>query len=409
MTNTTQIDKQSNNWQIKKIEDIAEVVGGGTPSTKNPDNFGGEISWITPKDLSEHKDRYIGRGERSLTKQGLDNSSAKILPPNTVLLSSRAPVGYTAISANELCTNQGFRSMIPKKDISSEYLYYLTKANTHVFESNASGSTFKELSGGRLKKLSFLIAPESEQKEIAFVLSSLDDKIELNRKVNQTLEAIGKALFRQWFVDFEFPNEEGKPYKSSGGEMVDSELGEIPEGWEVVEVGRYLEILDSQRVPLSRRERAKRQGDFRYYGATGVIDHVNDYLFDGIYLLIGEDGTVVGESGRPYTQYVWGKFWANNHAHVLQGKPPFSTEYMKLFFDNIRIKPYITGAVQPKLNQGNLKSIPLLVSPKSLLSDFQKYIETLFALTRNNEEQINNLEKARDSLLPRLISGKLRV
>ena len=227
--------------------------------------------------------------------------------------------------------------------------------------------------------------------------------------MNNTLEEIGKALFKQWFVDFEFPDENGRPYKSSGGKMVNSELGEIPEGWEAGHFGNVVENFDSKRIPLSNREREKRKGDFRYYGATGVMDHVNDFIFDGIYLLVGEDGTVITNKETAVTQYVWGKFWVNNHAHVLKGKNGFSTEVLKLFLEVTNIAPYITGAVQPKLNQNNLNSIPVVLPKKEILAEFSGLIDLLFSKYRQTHDEIERLTSIRDSLLPRLMSGKLRV
>lgn len=256
-----------------------------------------------------------------------------------------------------------------------------------------------------------------EQQQIASILSSLDDKIELNRKMNKTLEEIGKAIFKRWFVDFEFPfdfaqgkpNEDGKPYRSSGGKMVESELGEIPEGWKYGSLIDGVVILDSKRIPLSSREREKRKGSYPYYGATEIMGFVNDYIFDGIYLLVGEDGSVIKENGSPFTQYIWRKFWVNNHAHVLQGTNGFSTEFIHIFLNLTNITAFVTGAVQMKLNQENMKSIPMVNPPTELLNKFNKVIDSLYYQIRANLEQIRVLTQIRDSLLPRLMSGKLRV
>lgn len=429
MTNTIKSNKQPNSWRVRKIEDIAEVVGGGTPSTKNPDNFGGEIPWITPKDLSEHKDRYIGKGERNLTKQGLHNSSAKMLPSNTVLLSSRAPVGYTAISGNELCTNQGFRSMIPKKNVNSEYLYYLVKANTHVFESNASGSTFKELSGGLLKKLSFLIAPEPEQKEIASVLSSLDDKIELNRQMNQTLEEIGKALFRQWFVDFDFPfdfaqgkpNLEGNPYKSSGGEMVNSELGEIPRGWSVKRIKDFGDIVLGSTPSKKNRD---------YFGGDIPFIKIPD-MHNRIYVFETEDTlTEKGLNAQNSRTLPQNSICVSCIATVgeiclttqtcqtnqqINSVIPNKDIYMVYLFYRLKlmkkqlIKYASGGSATLNLNKTNFSKIKIIVPPEDLLEKYKNFVNPLFSSIRSNSQENIFLSKARDFLLPKLISGKLRV
>jgi type I restriction enzyme S subunit len=142
----------SNSWTEFTIEEIGDVIGGGTPSTKNPDYWEGDISWITPKDLSGYNYKRISKGERNITELGLTKSSAKLLPKNTVLITSRAPIGYVAIADNEVTTNQGFKSIVLKDGFDSDYVYYLIKSNVRLLESVSSGSTFKEISGNELKK-----------------------------------------------------------------------------------------------------------------------------------------------------------------------------------------------------------------------------------------------------------------
>ena len=232
-------------WKELKIEDFCEVIGGGTPSTKEDSYYGGDISWITPRDLTNYKNRFISRGERNITDLGLKNSSAKILPKNSILLTSRAPIGYLAIAENEVCTNQGFKSLIvdaAKADYN--FVYYLIKSNVERIKGLGTGTTFAEISGSVVKGLKFTIPDLPTQTAIAEILSSLDDKIELNNKINQELENLAQTLFKQWFIDFEFPNENGEPYKSSGGEMVESELGEIPKGWKVETLEKYVKIIN---------------------------------------------------------------------------------------------------------------------------------------------------------------------
>ena len=191
-------------WKECTIADLGEVVGGATPSTKNLENYeNGTISWITPKDLSAFNGRYIFRGERNITEIGLRSCSTKLLPKNTVLFSSRAPIGYLAIAAKEMCTNQGFKSVIPNADTDYMFLYYLLKYNKDNIENMGSGTTFKEVSGNTMKSIKVRIPIDiEEQRKIAVVLSALDDKIELNTAINENLEQQAQAIFKAWFVDF---------------------------------------------------------------------------------------------------------------------------------------------------------------------------------------------------------------
>jgi len=178
-------------WIECKISDIGTVVGGATPSTKKLENYdNGEIAWITPKDLSTFSGRYIVRGERNITEIGLNSCSTQIMPKNTVLFSSRAPIGYVAIAANEVCTNQGFKSVVPNTNTDPLFLYYLLKYNKDKIESMGSGTTFKEVSGNTMKNIVVSVPKDKKvQEKIGSILGSIDDKIEENVKINNNLAA----------------------------------------------------------------------------------------------------------------------------------------------------------------------------------------------------------------------------
>ena len=179
-------------WIECRISDIGTVVGGATPSTKKTENYdGGEIAWITPKDLSSFRGRYIKHGERNITEAGLKSCSTQLLPKNTVLFSSRAPIGYVAIAENELCTNQGFKSVIPNENIDPLFLFYLLKYNKKEIEGMGSGTTFKEVSGNVMKNVMVRV-PKSKtiQQKIATILGSIDDKIEENERINDNFNVL---------------------------------------------------------------------------------------------------------------------------------------------------------------------------------------------------------------------------
>ena len=178
-------------WKECMISEIGTVVGGATPSTKKAENYEcGTIAWITPKDLSTFKGRYISNGERNITEVGLKSCSTQLLPKNTVLFSSRAPIGYVAIAQNEVCTNQGFKSVIPNSDTDPLFLFYLLKYNKDKIENMGSGTTFKEVSGNTMKSIKVNVPCEyEEQRKIASILGALDDKIEENERINNNLVA----------------------------------------------------------------------------------------------------------------------------------------------------------------------------------------------------------------------------
>jgi len=175
-------------WKRCTLADLGEIVGGATPPTKNESYYGGDIAWITPKDLSTFHGRFISRGERNITAEGLKNSSARLMPPHSVLFTSRAPIGYVAIAENEVCTNQGFKSIVPNADTDYLFLYYLLVHNRDRIENMGSGTTFKEVSGSVMKQIEvFVPSDKAEQRAIAETLGAIDDKIENNSKINHHL------------------------------------------------------------------------------------------------------------------------------------------------------------------------------------------------------------------------------
>ena len=176
-------------WKTYKLEQVGEVVGGATPSTKCASFYNGSIGWITPKDLSKHNGRYISYGKRNISEQGLKSCSAQMLKKGSVLFSSRAPIGYVAIAEEDVCTNQGFKSIIPdRKIVDPMFLYYLLVFNKQKIEDQGSGTTFKEVSGSVMKHFEVNIPDISTQKIIASILDSIDSKIELNRRINHNLK-----------------------------------------------------------------------------------------------------------------------------------------------------------------------------------------------------------------------------
>lgn len=210
-------------------------------------------------------------------------------------------------------------------------------------------------------------------------------------QVNENLLQQAQALYKDRFVDL-------KPFD-----------GEMPPDWRLGTVSEIIELHDSKRIPLSSRERANLAKIYPYYGATSVMDYVDRYLFDGIYLLLGEDGTVVDSKGFPILQYVEGKFWVNNHAHIITGKNGFTVETLYLLFSLTNVQSIVTGAVQPKISQGNLNKVSVVIPSEAELSAFNSIVQPIFAQIRNLRAENDRLAATRDTLLPRLMSGELDV
>lgn len=319
-----------------------------------------------------------------------------------IVITREAPMGECAMLPDALECCLGQRMVLLRPDASrvvGRYLLYALQSprlQRQIGMHEGTGSTVSNL---RIPALEALLVPSPSlraQSAIASILGALDDKIELNRKMIRNLDGISQAIFKSWFIDLDRVS------------AMDAQSG-LPAGWQWVQLGRVVENLDRRRVPLSSRERAERSGTYPYYGAAGRIDSVDDYLFDGEYVLVGEDGSVIDENDRPVVQYVWGKFWVNNHAHVLQGCGGVSNEQLVAFLRQVNVRPYITGAVQPKLNQGNLNRIPFLLADASTCAEFDSVAKPLFARSIACNDEALILERLRDALLPGLLSGELPI
>ena len=321
-----------------------------------------------------------------------------------VVLTTEAPLGEVAqLDDANIALAQRVVTLRGKSDVlDNTYLkyYFLSNVGKQRLKARETGTTVTGIKQSELREVLVDVPPYKVQVRIAEVLKSLDDKIEVNRRINDNLEQQAQALFKSWFVDFE-------PFRDQP--FVESELGMIPEGWRVGTLFDVAEIFDKQRKPLSGKEREGMKRLYPYYGATSCMDYVDNYLFDGIYTLIGEDGSVAKEDGSPYMQYVWGKFWVNNHAHILQGKNGFSTEMIYVFLSITNIQHLVTGAVQAKLSQANMQKIVLAIPPKIVLNQVRPIIDSMYETRREREIESRRLSELRDTLLPRLMSGEIKV
>lgn len=280
-----------------------------------------------------------------------------------------------------------------KDGVSKRFLYYVLSDDTFFDYSMATSKGTKMPRGDKAAIMKYEVPDFTyeEQEKIAEILEALDRKIQLNTEINENLLQQAQALYKDRFVDL-------NPFD-----------GEIPMDWHLGTVSEIIELHDSKRIPLSSRERANLAKIYPYYGATSVMDYVDRYLFDGIYLLLAEDGTVVDSKGFPILQYVEGKFWANNHAHIITGKNGFTVETLYLLFSLTNVQSIVTGAVQPKISQANLNKVSVVIPSEAELSAFNSIVQPIFAQIRNLRVENDRLAATRDTLLPRLMSGELDV
>lgn len=303
--------------------------------------------------------------------------------------------GIIEAGTENLLVSTGFTVVTVDTTIADPYFIYYYLTQSSVIESlqaiaEQSTSTYPSIKPSDIEDIELDLPELETQKKIGSTLRMLDRKIALNEEINDNLLAQAQTLYKQFF-----------PYGVQD---------DLPDGWRIGTVGEIIEIHDSKRIPLSGADRTKMEKKiYPYYGAASLMDFVDNYIFDGKYLLLGEDGTVVDDAGYPILQYVWGQFWVNNHAHILTGRLGYDVESLYMLFKQTPVKSIVTGAVQPKISQANLRSVQVVIPPEHNLREYNDLVEPLFSLFRANEEECKTLTALRDSLLPKLMSGELDV
>lgn len=365
-------------FEWRPLSDLARLESGHTPSRRVPEYWDGEIPWIGIRDATANHGRVIDDTAQHVTQLGIENSSARVLPAETVCLSRTASVGYVVAMGQPMATSQDFVNWVCGPELDARYLRYLLVSEQQSIRRFAYGSVHPTLYYPDAKALHVGIPALSEQRAIADVLGVLDDKIEANRKLAATADDLARALLRRAVHD------------SSRG----------------VEVGSIATFHNKLRVPLSSRERSEMRGDVPYYGANGQIDSVNTHIFDGEYVLVGEDGTVQADDGTPVLSYIMGRAWVSNHAHVLTGEG-ISTSMLYCLLKTARVDHAVTGAVQPKLSMRNLKGVRVKVPDD--ISKASDSISPLIVLQLRVQSESRTLATIRDAVLPKLMSGQLRV
>ena len=389
------------NWKTVKLSDIGEIVGGATPPTSREEYYNGDIPWITPKDLAGYHERYITRGERNITKEGLDACSVRMMPQNTVLFSSRAPIGYVAIAKNAICTNQGFKSIIPNNNIDSLFLYYLMIYNRDKIASVGSGSTFKEVSATTMRSIEVDIPDIQTQRTISNILNSLDEKIEVNQRISDNLQQQATTLFESWFVNYE-------PWN-----------GIQPADWKNAPLGTFVEIKRGG-SPRPIQDYLSNSG-LRWLKISDVTSLNSPYVLkikehikeEGLRktVLLKAGELVLSNSATPGIPKILDVDSCIHDGWLYFPKSELSKFYLYLFFNHIRkeLVALGNGSVFTNLKTDILKNFPATKANEETLHKFDSLVKPLFDAILNTERENYELETTRDILLLKLMSGEIDV
>lgn len=406
-------------WIETTLGEIAEWASGGTPKATESKYYGGDIPWLIIGDLN---DGEVYKSAKTITKLGLENSSAKIAPINSVLIAMYGSIGKLGIAKIECATNQAiaFTQKI-YGNIPYKLLYYYLFSIREDLLKQGKGGAQQNISQTVLKEVSFPLPPLPEQQRIVEKLDALMARINNSKarleKIPTLLKsfrqsvlaaAVSGELTKKW-------REENKlePVTSCNEFDKKSFIGydDLPNTWSWLMVEDYLINLDKGRIPVSQEIRKTRKGEYPYYGATGIIDNIDGFTHDGELILLSEDGMNLIYRTKPQALIATGKIWVNNHAHVLKSKDGFENMYAVYCFNTIDLSPYLTGIDQVKLTQGNLNKIPLPIPPKEEQKEIVRKVEELFHFADSIEARYQKakawFDKLPQALLAKAFRGEL--
>ena len=378
-------------WRWTPLTELARLESGHTPSRKNPEYWGGSIPWIGIQDAKANSGKRIDDTHEKTNDLGIANSSARILPANTVCLSRTASVGYVLVMGRPMATSQDFLNWVCSADLHPDFLKYLFVAEGKGILRFASGSVHQTIYFPEAKAFHICHPSLAEQRRIVAILDEAFDGIATARAHAEHDRQNARALFES---------------------QLHAVFSQQSEGWLESTVDKIATNFDSKRIPITKSDR--KSGEYPYYGASGIVDYVADYIFDGDALLVSEDGANLLARSTPIAFSVTGKYWVNNHAHILKFENTATQRFVEFYFASIRLDEFITGAAQPKLNQQALNSIPISIPPTiAEQAGIVERIETWQGEARRLESlyqrKLAALDELKRSLLHQAFTGQLTV
>lgn len=403
-THAALVERSESQWPSVPIGDVAEIIGGGTPPTRDSTNFSGSIPWLTPRDLSRPHCRYVSGGARSLSSKGLSLCSARLVPAGTVLLSTRAPIGYVAIAASPIATNQGFRSLVPTESVVPEYLYYWLKGHIPELESHATGTTFSELSAHSLKAIRITVPPLRVQRRIADILGTLDDRIYLCLQMNATLRQMIEAIFR-----------------SRIGDVLHNEHKIASTAWRRMFLSKIVDIHSGGTPTTSVA--SYWNGGIPWFTAKDAPSGDEVFAVDTA-RTISDAGleSSAAEVLPPYTTAITARgtvgklaclavpMALNQTCYGLRGVgyPDFFIYWMMKTITG-RLQQQSYGTIFDTITRQSFDAISVVVPPPDVADKFEECIDPMMKQILANRMTSEVLSKLRDHLSEQLLSNKLRL
>ena len=390
-------------WKEYRYTDLATIIGGGTPKTSVPEYWSGEIPWLSVKDFVSVT-KYVYDTEKHISELGLLNSSTKLLEKNDIVISARGTVGAMAMIPDPMCFNQSCFGLRGNNIVDKNFLYYLTRTKVDELRKTAHGSVFDTITRETFDNLRCLVPPLQTQQKIGNILSSLDSKIELNKRINDNLEQQAQALFKSWFVDFD-------PFKDR--KFVDSELGKIPEGWKVGYLSEIADIIMGQ-SPNGSTYNENGEGIIFYQGRAEFGTRFPSIrLFTTNPTRIAPANSIlisvrapVGDINITHKECCIGRGLASAVSRTNKSAFLLYTLFsLKSDLDRFNAEGTVFGSI----NRKALETLKILIPTNDIISKFEAIVASMDQQILILHIESENLKILRDTLLPKLMSGERSV
>jgi type I restriction enzyme, S subunit len=406
-TNTfSKNDKIPKDWKVMKIKDLLILIidkRGKTPKKLGIEWTNQGIPVISAMNVDNGHLQKM-QGIRFISIDAYDKWMSEKLQKGDILLTSEAPLGKVMLVTDpKYCIGQRLFALRPNsKLIDSKYLYYylLSDEGQKELSKRATGSTAQGIRQKELMKINVILPTLSEQQKISSILENIDNLMQSSKKILNKLKILKRGLLQRLFTKG-IGHSKFKKIKINF-----KNIQEIPETWSIKKLDEVVDILDSMRKPVKRQDRDSQQKKYPYYGASGVIDHVENYIFDEKLLCLGEDGENLVSRTLPIAFTINGKTWVNNHAHVLR-PTKIDHKFLEYYLNYISLSRFITGTAQPKLNQKVMNSIPILYPTLSEQQKISSILENIDLKIKKINEYKLNLEIVKKNLLRKMISGEI--
>lgn len=360
-----------------RIGDLCSVRIGRTPRRDSPQFWGGSAIWVTVRELSGG---VITSSKEQISDLAVREVMQAPIPVGTLLFSFKLSIGKMAIAGAPLYTNEAIAALVilDPNQLDRDYLRFALMATSS--ESSANHAVLgKVLNKEKVEGIEIPVPPLPEQRRIVDLLSRAEGIVRLRREAEKKAAELIPALFLDMF---------GDPSTN-------------PKGWAVLPFGDLADNKDGRRKPVKAADRDKRRGSYPYYGASGVIDQIDDYLFDGEHLLIAEDGANLVSRSTPIAFIATGKFWVNNHAHIVSPNGKANLAYLECLLNMRNMKDFITGSAQPKLTQANLNAMSVMVPSIDMQNEFSIHLEAVRSIESQQSAATAKAQATFDSLLAR--------